>query len=144
MIGVYAIFRKADDKCMYIGESKNIEQRLYHHFVGNTHIHINKTDYYARVIEEHENDDKKYRMDREVFWINKFKPELNQITDGSSWMRGKKSGFKDKHHTAKTIEILSEKNRGCNNPMYGKPSAMRGKTPWNKGKKLNKATGKYE
>ena len=144
MIGIYAIYRKSDDKCMYVGESKDIERRLYHHFSGHTHINVNKTEYYGKPIELHDTDDRKIRMSREVFWINELNPELNQIRDGSSWMKGKPSPFKDKHFSEETIEILKEKNRGCNNPMYGKPSPMRGKTPWNKGKKLNKKTGKYE
>lgn len=144
MIGIYAIFRKSDDKCMYVGQSKNIEQRLYVHLTGNSHINVNYEEYYGKPIETHENDDIKYRTTREIFWINELKPELNQIRDGSSWMKGKPSPFKGKHFSEETIEILREKNKGCNNPMYGKPSAMRGKIPWNKGKKKNKETGKYE
>lgn len=128
MIGIYAIYRKSDDKCMYVGESKNIEQRLNHHLKYNaTHINVNDKEYYGKPIELHDTDDRKFRMSREVFWINELNPELNQIRDGSSWMKGKPSPFKGKHFSEETIEILKEKNRGCNNPMYGKPSAMREK-----------------
>ena len=144
MIGIYAIFRKSDDKCMYVGESRNIEQRIYHHLTGNSHINVCADTHYGKPIEIHETNNKKYRLEREIYWISVLNPELNQIRDGSSWMKGRHAANRGKHHSEETRKKLSILNKGSNNPMYGRPSSNRGKPAWNKGKKFNKETRKYE
>jgi len=145
MIGIYAIFRKSDDKCVYVGESKDITRRIGQHLTNNTHIDVNSEEYYGKPIEIHETDDKKYRMEREVYWINELNPEFNEIRDGSSWMKDKPSPFRGKTFSEETLEILRQKNKGSNNPMYGKPSAMRGKPAWNRGltKETDPRVAKY-
>ena len=146
MIGIYAIFRKSDDRCMYVGESKNIERRLYMHFQGHTHINVNNTEYYGKTIEEHNIDNKQYRLDREAYWINVLKPEFNDVRNRHKSEESIKKiiknhvGFSGKHHSEDTRKNISKNcpnHSGKNNPMYGK-------SPWNKGKKKNKETGKYE
>ena len=68
--------------------------------------------------------------------------------------RGEKSSWYGKHHTEETRAKISDALRGEKNPWYGKHHTeetkqkireyLKGRTPWNKGKKLNKETGKYE
>lgn len=85
MIGVYAIFRKIDDRCMYVGESKHLERRIKAHLDGKTKNLFNKEEYYCKILETHDIDDHKYRLQREVYWINELNPELNIIRDGTNW-----------------------------------------------------------
>lgn len=100
MIGIYAIFRKSDDKCMYVGQSKNINKRLKDH-ICHKNSRFNERDYYGKVIEPFDFYDKENQLNREAYWIKELNPELNIIRDETD--RGK---------------YLS----GENNPMYGKNS----------------------
>ena len=59
-------------------------------------------------------------------------------------MKGRHAANRGNHHSEETRKKLSILNKGSNNPMYGRPSANRGKPAWNKGKKFNKETRKYE
>lgn len=112
MIGIYGIFRKSDDKCMYVGQSKNIAERIRHHKMGVTYIKVNTTDFYYKVLEEHNIDDKQYRLEREAYWINELDAELNVIRDNhfpeeskkkmSESRKGKPSGMKGKHPSEET------------------------------------------
>lgn len=88
MIGIYAIYRTIDNKCMYVGQSMNVENRIRQHLRGHMHKMFNKEEYFGKILEEHLNDDKTYRLQRETYWINKLNPELNHITDGSCWNKG--------------------------------------------------------
>ena len=97
MIGIYAIFRKSDDKCMYVGQSECIERRIGQHLTNNTHIDVNSEEYYGKPIEIHNIDDKKYRIEREKFWIHELNPELNKYTDDYGWNKRKTSTFNGKH-----------------------------------------------
>lgn len=85
-IGIYGIFRKSDNKCMYIGQSKEIENRIRSHLLKHNksqqHLWIivdNKNDYYGKILEEHKFDDREYRLNREAYWIKELNPELNVV-----------------------------------------------------------------
>lgn len=106
MIGIYGIFRKADDKCMYVGESKDINGRIKAHLNGHTRNTFSKDEYYGDVIEEHMINNKQFRLEREAYWIEQLNPELNEV--------------RNRHQS----EELKDKNRqthlGEKNPMFGK------------------------
>ncbi|MEE3490621.1 MAG: GIY-YIG nuclease family protein [Methanobrevibacter sp.] len=104
MIGIYGIFRKSDDKCMYVGQSKNVNERIKQHLNGKTNTHFNSEEYYGEMLEQHFIDNNQYRLDREAYWINELNPELNIVRNR------KFNGYRS----------------GENNSMYGKKS-------WNKG-----------
>ena len=75
MIGIYAIFRKSDDKCMYVGQSKDVERRKREHFGKNSKFNV--TDHYFKVLESFESIDNETKLNREAYWINELNPELN-------------------------------------------------------------------
>jgi group I intron endonuclease len=130
-IGIYAIFRKSDDKCMYIGQSKQCENRMYHHLNGYSNTPIeNKDDYYTDIIEKHGFDSNVFRLEREAFWINVFEPEWNIDKNRTlsekhkqairEKLLGKTSGMKGKHHCEESKQKNRESHLGENNGMYGK------------------------
>lgn len=115
MIGIYGIFRKSDDKCMYVGQSKNVNERIKQHLSGKSPNKFNSEEHYGEMIEEHMLDYKQFRLEREAYWINELNPEFNKI--------------RDRHHSKETTIQMSENNgmkgkhpdhRGNKNPMYGK------------------------
>lgn len=136
MIGIYGIFRKSDDKCMYVGQSKDINGRIKHH-LNRANSPFNSDEYYGEMIEQHFIDNKQYRLDREAYWINELNAEMNVVRDrhhATSEETKKKIGYankgKDPWNKGK-IDIFSEESRkkisinhsdvsGENNPMYGK------------------------
>lgn len=79
MIGIYGIFRKSDDKCVYVGESKNIKNRWNCHC--STQGIFNCDEFYLKILEQYDVDDKEYRLNREAYWINELNPELNIVRD---------------------------------------------------------------
>ena len=106
MIGIYAIFRKSDDKCMYVGESNNTEHRLHRHFKGFTHIKVNEKEHYGKVIETFDVYDKENQLDREAYWIRKLNPVLNKI-------RNKQYLYLiDRHRSEETKQKISEALKG--------------------------------
>lgn len=105
MIGIYGIFRKSDDKCVYVGESKDITGRIKAHFIGKN-ARFNKEEYYGEMIEQHFINDKQYRLDREAYWINELNSECNKM--------------RDRHNSEEQKKKQSERMTGENNPMYGK------------------------
>ncbi len=134
MIGIYAIYRNSDDICVYVGQSKNIQSRIWMHFNGFSHIKIKQDDYYWRVIEEHNIDDKQYRLDREEYWIDKLQPVYNKHKTGRIFFsnearkrmgeanKGKcksvetckkmSESHKGKHHSNETRKKISESKKG--------------------------------
>ena len=128
MKGIYGIFRKADDKCMYVGQSKRLDERIYDHLIGKTQM-FNKEQYYGKVLEEHDTDNIEYRLDREVYWIKQLNPEFNVIRDrhynsgddnpmyGKS---GKANPMYGKQHTEFSRKKMSNSRMGARNSMYGK------------------------
>lgn len=135
MIGIYGIFRKSDDKCMYVGESIDVDRRIYDHLRGNSiNTNFNKTEYYGKTLETHDVDDKQYRLDREAYFIKTLNPELN-IRRDRHWHLSEEtkkkikenhshiSGMKGKHHSEDAKKKIKENQpdkSGNKNPMYGK------------------------
>lgn len=82
--GVYGIF--AEGECLYVGESKAVNNRIVQHFTRTKNPHsdshhsqsylynaLRQHDYiYAGVIENCDN-----HVEREKYWINKLKPAYN-------------------------------------------------------------------
>lgn len=120
MKGVYAIFRKSDDLCLYVGQSSEIENRIKCHFyrkprnVNDTlHnlIYKDEDNYYYKVLEE---CDESTRAQRERYYIEQLKPLYNK-SKGGDFVRDKypESG-KDK------LKQYKYNREGDNNGMYGK------------------------
>lgn len=80
MKGIYAIFKKDTNECVYVGQSKNIERRSYQHLRpgGKYNNHYCKT---VEVISD--NESLNYMRDREAYWINKLQPSDNIIRNRS-------------------------------------------------------------
>lgn len=78
MIGIYGIFRKSDNVCVYVGQSKNIETRIKQHLKHVTHTNYNETDYYGKEIEVFDYYDKEHNILREEYWIRKIRPLDNK------------------------------------------------------------------
>ena len=74
MKGIYAIYRKSDDKCMYVGQSTDIEARINNHLSTK----FNKDDYYHKVLEEDNNFSQYDLHNKETYWISELKPLLNK------------------------------------------------------------------
>lgn len=152
MIGIYGIFRKSDDKCMYVGESKDVRTRIKHHLWGNTKNLFNKEEYYGDVIEEHMINNKQFRLEREAYWIEQLKPELNIVRDETnrgeyfsgenSSMYGKtgeKNHMFGKHRSEETKKKIGAAHKGkhrseetkknISESLKGKPSRTNG-TKW--------------
>ena len=152
MIGIYEIFRKSDDKCMYVGQSKNIKRRIYAHF-GTNGQRFNYDEYYYKVVEEFDTYDRNRNLDREAYWINELNAELNE------WRNRQPS---EKWRKQQSERMTGEKNsmycvdrKGDKSPWYGKNfseehkkhigDASRGRVPWNKGltKETDERVKKY-
>lgn len=85
MIGIYAIFRKEDDVCLYVGQSINVEHRVSQHFnMRHSHIdlHGGKKKYYFKIVETLYDKDREVLRDHEAYWINKLDPLLNKQKPG--------------------------------------------------------------
>ena len=82
--GIYSIF--AGSICLYVGESKQLLSRIYHHraYIKNPAIAPKNYKYFyeninndypnweIKIIEETPN-----HKEREIYWINKLKPKFN-------------------------------------------------------------------
>lgn len=79
MIGIYAFYRKSDNKCLYVGQSKNLEHRTYAHMCPSG-MFYNK-DVYYNYVETFDYYNLENQLDREAYWINVLKPELNKFRD---------------------------------------------------------------
>lgn len=123
MIGIYGIFRKSDNKCMYVGQSNNVEKRINEHLKYNTNTNFNETDYYGRVIETFDFYDKENQLDREAYWINELNPKTNDTRN-----RHLSEHHKNQVKTTLTGRTLSEEHkknignseRGEKHHMFGK------------------------
>lgn len=123
-IGIYGIFRKSDDKCVYIGQSIDCERRIRLHLYGYSNTPIeNKDDYYADIIEKHGFNSTEFRLSREAFWINVFEPEWNKMCDRTHCEETRQK-LREAHLGKTMSEESKQKNReahlGENNTMYGK------------------------
>jgi len=116
MVGIYGILRKSDNKCVYVGESRDINGRIKYHLTRKR-TPFNKDEYYGKTLETHDIDDKTYRLNREAFFINKLNPELNVVRD------------RHFHHSEETKKKQSKANLGEKNPNFGKPAWNRGISP---------------
>lgn len=112
MIGIYGIFRKSDNKCVYVGESKDIDTRIKYHLSGRSNTPFNSDEYYGEMLEQHFINDKKYRLIRETYWINELNAELNIIRDGSSGMKGKSPWNKGISPSEETINKIRDGQKG--------------------------------
>ena len=81
MIGIYAIYRKSDDECAYIGQSKNIEARCEGHLKNKEKF--NDDGYFYECLESFDFYDLNILLDREAYWINKMNPIFNIIKNRS-------------------------------------------------------------
>ena len=104
MIGIYAIFRKSDNKCMYVGQSKDVERRIIYHLKYNTNINVDKLNYYGKIIETFDFYDKENQLNREAYWINELNPELNTC--------------RNRHFKSKKLSEIAKTRTGEKNPMY--------------------------
>lgn len=126
MVGIYGIFRRSDDKCMYVGESKDINGRIKAHLDGKTRNLFNKNEFYGEMIEQHFIDDKNYRLDREAYWIEQLNPELNEIRDrhhSDEYKEKLRQFHLGKYHSEESKKKIKENHAdfsGNKNPMYGK------------------------
>ena len=130
MIGIYAIYRKSDDKCMYVGQSKRLESRINEHINGlkKSHLDLIPDTCYGKIIEIFDMYDIEKQLNREAYWIDILKPELNKVRNRHDCVEtiikkkdrcGTKNPFFGKTHTNEIKQILHIKNAGKNNPMYG-------------------------
>lgn len=122
MVGIYGIFRKSDDKCVYVGESKDVRNRIKHHLNGHTKNSFSKDDYYGEMIEQHFINDKQYRLEREAYWIEQLQPELNIVRDETKraeYISGENAPWFSKHFSDEHKKHLSE--------------SCKGRPAWNKG-----------
>ena len=139
MIGIYGLFKKDTDECVYVGQSKDINGRIKSHFRGKN-ARFNEQEYYGEMIEQHFIDDKNYRLDREAYWINELNPKLNVIRDRHQPEEAKEklkqynlgkhpseetrkkigAGNLGKHLSDETKKKLSVLNSEKNHPMFGK------------------------
>ena len=143
MIGIYAIYRRSDDELLYIGQSGNVRKRLNHHY--NSYGNFNRDEHYDKIIESFDFYDKETLLNREAYWINELKPELNEWINRSPSQRHIESirqaslgrHFTDEHKRkigeSNKGKVVSEESRrkisetlsdgrlkGKNNPNYGK------------------------
>lgn len=89
MKGIYAIYKRDTNECLYVGQSKCIEKRVHRHFhrkplsVNDWHniIYNNEHDYYYKVLEECDAD---IRGERERYYIAELKPIYNVFKGGES------------------------------------------------------------
>jgi hypothetical protein len=100
MIGIYGIFRKSDNKCMYVGQSKNIEVRILRHLRYKcTHLKIEHTElYYGKSIEIFDYYDKNILLNSEAKWIDILHPCLNSVIG--------------RHRSIESKRKISDSNRG--------------------------------
>lgn len=124
MIGIYAIYRKSDDACVYVGQSKEIEKRILMHIKYRCGRFKNITDeLYYKALETFDYYDKENQLNREAYWINELNPELNIIRDRhlSVEMKGHlRETNIEKHHSEETKQKISKTMTGKNHPFYGK------------------------
>jgi hypothetical protein len=80
--GVYGIFE--NDKCLYVGESKQLNDRMSKHktlsrnpsyakpYFKSLYQYLNTIDFTIKILEETPN-----HKEREQYWINQLKPKYN-------------------------------------------------------------------
>ena len=123
MIGIYAIFRKSDDKCMYVGQSNNIQKRIKEHLKYNTNTNFNVEEYYGKEIETFDFYDKENQLNREAYWINELNAECNNT-------RNRKLSDEHKQSVRQTLtgrkltdehkKHIGDSERGEKHHLYGK------------------------
>ena len=148
MVGIYGIHNIVNDK-WYVGQSIDIERRWKHHKWGLTNeYHYNRhllrawntygeSSFEFVVLEECETFD--LLADKEKHWINTYNALNNgyNLCEGGNTpigrivpdevklaesiaRQGNKNPFYGKHHTEKHKKMISERQLGEKNHMYGK------------------------
>lgn len=118
-IGVYAIYRKSDDKCLYVGQSKQLKRRLMYQ---QYKYKFNTTEHYHKILETFDYYDKENQLNREAYWIDVLNPELNIIRDRHQPQEQRK------RHSEIMETIMTDDYK------QNISSKLQGRTPWNKGK----------
>lgn len=128
MIGIYAIYRKSDDRCMYVGQSNRVEGRIYDHLRGHSkNTDFNDVDYYGKILQTFKNDDKEERLNIEAEWITELNPECNKIKNRhhssesiQKMVDNWGGGMTGKHHSSEAIQKMSDVKKGKPSPRKGK------------------------
>lgn len=92
MIGIYAFFRRNNNKCLYVGQSKNLEHRTRAHMCPSG-MFYNK-DVYYEFVETFDYYDLENQLNREAYWINVLNPELN-IFRNRTWDEDYRQKFRE-------------------------------------------------
>ncbi len=148
VIGIY-VFENIKEKKAYIGQSIDVERRIYEHY----HSFRYKNDFHT-TLREHpeyfihsiiEKCSKEELDDKEVYWMNRYESEgweLYNTCKKKFWMncRGKKHSEETRKKIRKSLE---GKLSGENHPLYGKhhseetrkksSESHKGQVAWNKG-----------
>ena len=114
MIGIYAFYRRNDNKCLYVGQSKNLEYRTRAHMCPSGKFY--KQDVYYEFVETFDYYDLENQLNREAYWINVLNPELN-IFRNRTWDEDYRQKFREINLTD---DIINPKHLG----VKSKP------TPW--------------
>lgn len=125
MKGVYAIFKKDTNECIYVGQSKCIEGRIKRHFNRrpmsdkdwHNVIYKNEQEYYYKVLEE---CDASIRGERERYYISVLKPKFNKSKGGDFVHDEYPESGKQKLRQYNGINHRGKDFNGKNNPQYGK------------------------
>lgn len=135
--GIYKITNKCLNKS-YIGQSRNIENRIKQHFnkLGNyngnnkfykiLNEYPNINDWCYEILEECE---RKELNNKEIYWINYF----NSCDEGFNSNYGGNQVMKDMHHTEEAKRKISLHNSKAG-------AWKKGHIPWNKGIPMSEET----
>ena len=125
MEGIYKITNKLNNK-VYIGSTVNLKNREQRHFKnlkdGNHHSKKLQNAYFKHgeevflfeIIEFYDEIENHLLIEREQYWINFY----NSYKNGYNSRPKAQNNYGHKH-SEETKKILSEKNKGKNNAMYG-------------------------
>lgn len=139
MIGIYAIYRTSDNKCIYVGQSKNIERRIYEH-TKRPSSRLIQEECYGKAIEIYDSYDANTQLDREAYWINILSPELNKtINRHHIWTEEAKQKMSQKLKDRncfwrKNIPLSEDHKRKISEAHKGRKKQY---DVWNKGKHLS-------
>ena len=115
MIGIYGIYRKSDDSCVYVGQSKHIKLRVCQHFTPKGKY--NNTEYYYKILENCEGLERQELLNRETYWIDTLSPCDNKQKSGVMFyseetLQNFSESHKGKHHSEETKRKIGLKSKG--------------------------------